>query len=197
MTTPRPGSRAEQRRRTEARILDAATRAFFSAGYDRTTIRAVAAAAGVDAGLVMHYFGTKQELYRRVIDAAPVPEISGAPGQAADQILAMLAGRLASADGASLALLRSMLTNPEAAFAASVGIARYEAQLAQAIPAADADLRAAIISAITLGITVSRHLIKSDELATADPARIIELLRPCLLSLTGQPDPGGPPDQRA
>jgi hypothetical protein len=34
-----------------------------------------------------------------------------------------------------------------------------EAQIAQAIPAADADLRAAIISAITLGITVSRHLI--------------------------------------
>src|SRR5436305_1435326 len=72
MTTPRPGSRAEQRRRTEARILDAATQVFFSAGYDRTTIRAVASAAGVDAGLVMHYFGSKQELYRRVIDAPPV-----------------------------------------------------------------------------------------------------------------------------
>ena len=184
MSTPRPGSRAEQRQRTEARILAAATQAFFGAGYDRTTIRAVAAAAGVDAGLVMHYFGSKQELYRRVIDAAPVPEISGAPGQAAEQILASLADRLARADGASLALLRSMLTNPEAASAASAGIARYEAQIARAIPAPDADLRAAVISAITLGITVSRHLIKADELATADPARIIELLRPCLLALT-------------
>jgi len=184
VSTPRPGSRAEQRQRTEARILAAATQAFFGAGYDRTTIRAVAAAAGVDAGLVMHYFGSKQELYRRVIDAAPVPEISGAPGQAAEQILASLADRLARADGASLALLRSMLTNPEAASAASAGIARYEAQIARAIPAPDADLRAAVISAITLGITVSRHLIKADELATADPARIIELLRPCLLALT-------------
>jgi hypothetical protein len=86
-------------------------------------------------------------------------------------------------------MLRSMLTNPEAASAASAGIARYEAQIAQAIPAADANLRAAIISAITLGITVSRHLVKSDELATADPAQIIGLLRPCLLSLTGQPEP--------
>src|SRR5258705_5035028 len=77
MTTPRPGSRAEQRRRTEARILDAATQVFFSAGYDRTTIRAVAAAAGVDAGLVMHYFGSKQELYRRVIRAPPRPQLGG------------------------------------------------------------------------------------------------------------------------
>jgi len=170
MTTPRTGSRAEQRRRTEARILDAATQVFFSAGYDRATIRAVASAAGVDAGLVMHYFGSKQELYRRVIDAAPVPEVSGTPAEAAEQILAGLASRLASAPVASLALLRSMLTNPAAASAASAGIAR------------------------TIGITVSRHLIKSDELATADPAHIIRLLRPCVLSLTARPDHDEPPD---
>jgi hypothetical protein len=58
--TPRPGSRAEQRRRTEARILDAAARVFAAAGYERATIRAVASAAGVDAGLVMHYFGSSR-----------------------------------------------------------------------------------------------------------------------------------------
>jgi AcrR family transcriptional regulator len=190
MTTPRPGSRAEQRRRTEARILDAATRIFFAAGYDRTTIRAVASAAGVDAGLVMHYFGSKQELFRRVIDAAPVPEVSGAPGQAAEQLLASLAGRLANEPVASLTLMRSMLTNPEAASAASTAIARYEAEIARAIPGDDADLRAAIISAITLGIVVSRHLLKSDELASADPAQVIELLRPCVVSLAaGPPSP--------
>jgi AcrR family transcriptional regulator len=196
MTTPRPGSRAEQRRRTEARILDAATQAFFGAGYDRTTIRAVAAAAGVDAGLVMHYFGTKQELYRRVIDAAPVPELSGTPAEAAEQILDGIASRLENEPVASLALLRSMLTNPEAASAASDGIARYQAQIAQAIPAGDADLRAALITAVTFGITVSRHLIKTGELATADPAQVIALLRPCVLSLAARdgapsPEPAG------
>jgi AcrR family transcriptional regulator len=187
MTTPPPNTRTEQRHRTEARILDAATRIFLAAGYERTTIRAVAAAAGVDAGLVMHYFGSKQELFRRVIETAPVPEVSDAPGQAAEQILASLADRLANEPVASLTLLRSMLTNPEAASAASVASARYEAQMAQAIPADDASLRAAIISAITLGVMVSRHLIKSDELATADPAQVISLLRPCLTSLVAQP----------
>jgi AcrR family transcriptional regulator len=192
MTTPRPGSRAEQRRRTEARILDAASQAFLTAGYERTTIRAVASAAGVDAGLVMHYFGSKQDLFRRVIDAAPVPEMSGPSGQAAEQILAALASRLESEPAASLTLLRSMLTNPEAASAASAGIARYEAQIAEAIPADDADLRAAIISAITIGILVSRHLIKADALATADPAQVIRLLRPCMRSLAASPGHGGP-----
>jgi len=192
VTTTRPNSRAEQRRRTEARILDAAAQVFFAAGYDRATIRAVASAAGVDAGLVMHYFGSKQELFRRVIDAAPVPEISGAPEQAAEQILAGLADRLASEPIASLTLLRSMLTNPEAASAASAGIARYQEQIARAIPADDAGLRAAIISAITLGVTVSRHLIKSDELATADPAQVISLLRPCMLALAARKEPRKP-----
>jgi AcrR family transcriptional regulator len=183
MTTPRPGSRAEQRQRTQARILDAAARIFAGQGYERTTIRSVASAAEVDAGLVMHYFGSKQELFRRVIEAAPVPEVGEAPGQAAEQILAGLADRLTNEPVASLTLLRSMLTNPEAASAASAAITRYQAQIAAAIPAPDADLRAALISAVTLGITVSRHLIKSDELAGADPARVIELLRPCMLSL--------------
>ena len=191
MTTPRPTSRAEQRRRTEARILDAATKAFLTAGYERTTIRAVASAAGVDPALVMHYFGSKQELFRRVTEAAPVPEVSGTPQQAAEQILAALADRLANEPVASLALLRSMLTNPEAASAASAAIARYQAQIAQAIPADDASLRAAIISAITLGVTVTRHLTNSGELASADPAHVISLLRPCIASLA-VPPPSAP-----
>jgi AcrR family transcriptional regulator len=193
MTTPRPGSRAEQRRRTEARILDAAARVFVAAGYERTTIRAVASAAGVDAGLVMHYFGSKQELFRRVIDAAPLPEVSGAPGQATEQILATLASRLATEPVASLTMLRSMLTNPEAASVAGAAMACYQAQIAKAIPADDAGLRTAIISAIILGLMVSRHLIKSDELASADPAQVIRLLRPCVLSLAASPDHSGPP----
>jgi AcrR family transcriptional regulator len=194
MTSPRPNSRAEQRRRTEARILETATRVFVATGYERTTIRAVAAAAGVDAGLVMHYFGSKQELFRRVIDAAPVPEVSGAPEQATEQILATLADRLTNEPVASLTVLRSMLTNPEAASVVRAGATRYQAQIAQAIPVDDASLRAAIISAIILGIVVSRHLMESDELASADPAHVIELLRPCVRSLADHPP--SPPRQR-
>src|ERR1700685_1930243 len=102
MTTPPPGSRAEQRRRTEARILDAATQIFLAAGYERSTIRAVASAAGVDPGLVMHYFGSKQELFRRVIDTAPVPEVSEEPGKAAEQILGSLADRAGAGAAAAL-----------------------------------------------------------------------------------------------
>jgi AcrR family transcriptional regulator len=181
---PQPGPRAQQRLRTEARILEAATRSFFDVGYERTTIRAVASAAEVDAGLVMHYFGSKQALFRRVIDAAPLPEMDAAPGRADEHILAALAERLANEPVASLTLLRSMLTNPEAADAVGAAAQRYQQQIAQAIPAEDADLRAAIISAVVLGITVSRHLVKSDALADADPDQVISLLRPGIRALT-------------
>src|SRR3954467_7363828 len=65
-----PRSRADQRRGTEARILAAARDRFAESGYQRTTIRSVAALAGVDPGLVMHYFGSKAGLFSRAAAAA-------------------------------------------------------------------------------------------------------------------------------
>ncbi len=89
-------SRAEQRRRTEARILAAAASRFVESGYERTTIRGIARAAGVDVGLVMHYFGAKRDLFQRVTQASPAQELTGTPDQVSEQILARLAGSLAS-----------------------------------------------------------------------------------------------------
>jgi AcrR family transcriptional regulator len=177
-------SRAEQRRRTEARILAAASRLFVERGYQRTTIRAIAEAAGVDAGLVMHYFGAKQDLFQRVTHAGPAEELSGTAEQVTEQILARLAQSLANEPVQSLAVLRSMLTHPEAARAMREGASRYQAQISRPIDADDADLRAALISAVTLGVIVSRHLLKSDDLGNAGPEQVIDLLRPCLRSLT-------------
>jgi AcrR family transcriptional regulator len=184
-------SRAEQRRRTEARILDAASRMFVESGYERTTIRAVAGAAGVDAGLVMHYFGTKQALFGQVTHASPPQALAGPPGEVSEQILARLAESLATEPAHSLAVLRSMLTHPEAAQAARQGVASYQAQISASIPAADAGVRAALVSAVVLGVVVSRHLLKSEGITNATPEQIIDLLRPCLHSLT-RADPGLP-----
>jgi AcrR family transcriptional regulator len=187
-SAPRGDGRAEQRRRTEARILAAASELFVASGYERTTIRAVAQAAGVDAGLVMHYFGSKQELFEQVTHGArPLPELAdpaGPSGQLADQILAQLAESLETEPVQSLAVLRSMLTHPEAAHSLGERTIRYRAQLADAIPAPDADLRAALISAIILGVAVDRHLLKTGGLDLATPEEIINLLRPILRALT-------------
>jgi AcrR family transcriptional regulator len=185
MTEPDARSgRAEQRRRTEARILAAASRLFVDQGYERTTIRGVAGAAGVDAGLVMHYFGSKRELFQRVTEASPLPDLSGTPEQVTEQILARLAESLTNEPVHSLALLRSMLTDPEAAQVLREGADLLQAQISRPIPAADADLRAALVGAIWLGVIVSRHLLRSPGLSDASPQQVTDLLRSCLRSLT-------------
>ncbi|MFD0331445.1 TetR family transcriptional regulator [Streptacidiphilus monticola] len=56
--------------RTRERILGAARSLFAEQGFDRTSLRGVAAAAGVDVALVSHYFGSKQRLFA---EAAALP----------------------------------------------------------------------------------------------------------------------------
>lgn len=48
-------------------MLDAAVRLFAERGYDRTSLRAVTDAAGVDVALVKHYFGGKGGLFDEAV----------------------------------------------------------------------------------------------------------------------------------
>jgi AcrR family transcriptional regulator len=64
---------------TRAAILAAAREQFASAGFSGTTIRAVAGAAGVDAALVHHYFGTKDDLFVAALELPVDPRVVLAP----------------------------------------------------------------------------------------------------------------------
>jgi len=57
-----------------ARIREAALKQFAEHGYERATIRGIAAAAGVSPGLVRHHFGSKEAL-RDAVDAHVMAEI--------------------------------------------------------------------------------------------------------------------------
>jgi AcrR family transcriptional regulator len=76
--------REQQARRTRARITAAAARRFLVHGYAATTMRAVAADAGVALPTVELAFGTKARLLKAVIDTAiagddePVPMLARA-----------------------------------------------------------------------------------------------------------------------
>ncbi len=82
-TRPYRSTRREQQaRRTRARIIAAAARRFLACGYAATTMRAVAADAGVALPTVELVFGTKARLLKAVIDTAiagddePVPMLA-------------------------------------------------------------------------------------------------------------------------
>jgi len=182
-------TRAQQRLLSEERILAAARALFAELGYDRTTIRAVATAAGVDAGLVMHYFVSKDLLFARAseVPADELPE--GTSEEVAEALLTSLGRRLTDEPAASLAVLRSVLTNDAAADRyRAAGEARFT-QLTEAIPTPDADLRASLLSAIVHGVIAERYLLRLTPLGDASPQQIVDLLRPCFQSLATPPPP--------
>jgi AcrR family transcriptional regulator len=175
-------SKSERGRRSRDRILEAARDLFAERGYERTTIRSVAAAAAVDPGLVMQYFGSKEQLFTACVrDAAPAPAVRDPLAYALD----MLASRLDNEPTASLALLRSMLTHPEATDELRRLLDEQQSRFATGIDAPDRNLRADLIGAVILGVVLNRHLLRPSALAEADAAHILELLRPCLRELTG------------
>lgn len=67
----RPSASTHDRRQ---QIQDAASALFADLGYERTTIRAVAELADVDPKLVMHYFGTKEQLF---VSTVQIPQEVG------------------------------------------------------------------------------------------------------------------------
>src|SRR5215475_12345758 len=74
------GTAARRSDLTRAAILKAARRRFAADGYERATIRAIAAEAGIDPAMVMRYYGNKERLFAaaaefdlRLPDAAQLP----------------------------------------------------------------------------------------------------------------------------
>lgn len=64
---------------TRAAILAAARGLFAGQGYAGTSVRAVAAGAGVDAALVHHYFGTKDDLFVATLAMPMDPRVATRP----------------------------------------------------------------------------------------------------------------------
>ncbi|GAA0979247.1 TetR/AcrR family transcriptional regulator [Acrocarpospora macrocephala] len=176
-------SRAERRQRTEQRILQSARMLFAERGFERTTIRAVAAAAGVDPALVMQHFGSKDDLFRRAVQAAPPPERPGGPEELVEYLLDTLGLKMGGLSQQSLAMMRSMLTHPEAAESARAALGAQIERLASAIDAPDARLRAALLTTIMLGVAVGHQLLDIEDLHDVPQQELARVLRPVLHSL--------------
>ena len=101
---------------TKAVILAAARERFAKSGFERATIRAIAADANIDPSMVMRYFGNKDQLFAAAADFdLQMPDLSDVDR---DQLGAALVDHFMNRwerDEALIVLLRSSATNAEAA----------------------------------------------------------------------------------
>ncbi|MCX5605234.1 TetR family transcriptional regulator [Streptomyces phaeochromogenes] len=172
------------------RILAAAREEFSERGYEKTSVRGIAKAAGVDSALVHHYFGTKEQVFESSIEVAFGPLLA-APGSIAEGPLDGVGERLArfffgvwenpATRKALLAIIRSAVNND---VAASVFRRLISAQLLRRVAAQldtpDAELRAELAAAQLVGIAMLRYVIKVEPLASANPEQIITRVAPVI-----------------
>jgi len=188
----RPESRAARRAATAQRILDAARAEFGQRGLEAATIRRIAQRANVDPSLVMQHYGSKAALF-----AIAIQLDDPSPGEVEAHLHDVLDVRLAALPPETKALVRSMLTAPEAAESMSAFLNERVANLSRAMGGEDADLRAALIVSSILGLTIARHFLELDAFASASDADIARVARPWVttgIDPEGQPTPSPAPE---
>ncbi|WP_330459131.1 TetR family transcriptional regulator [Streptomyces sp. NBC_00820] len=173
---------------TRDRILTAAREEFSERGYEKTSVRGIAKAAGVDSALVHHYFGTKEQVFEAAVEVAFAPALN-APDALADAPVDAVGERLTrfvfgiwenpTTRAPLLAIVRSAVNNDTAAavfrrLVASQLLRRIASQLD--LP--DAELRAELAAAQLVGTAMLRYVIKVEPLASADLEQIIARVAP-------------------
>jgi AcrR family transcriptional regulator len=173
--------------RTRRRILEAARRVFADVGYERATIRGIAAAADVDKSSVIQYFGTKQVLFREAVHwDIPIAELTSddAAETTENLVRGMLAAWAADPNSPMAVLLRTSMTSEDAAELLRAHITAQSVDaMAATIDAPDARLRAALAGAMLMGIVTQRYVLRMPDLKDADVEEILGLVTPLMRAL--------------
>jgi len=186
-TGRRPGDPTE----TRQAILDAAVRGFAESGFEQTSIRKIAATAGVDPALVHHYFGTKDQLFVAALDipfdpAELLPSIlTGADEKAGERLVRTF---LSVWDGprgtAAAAVMRSAIAHPWIA-----RILREFMFTRLVLPAltslgieevAERERRATLVVSQVVGLALTRYVLRFEPLASAPSEEVVAAIGPTM-----------------
>ena len=170
---------------TREKILDAARHRFAELGYDGATVRGIAADAGVNAALLHHFFGTKQELFAAAMNlpvnpASLVPSILEGPrASLGERLVRAFLAVWATPSGRTpfIAMLRAAATNEQVALMMRQFIERTVlAEVARALEVPK--IRVAGIAAQMIGVALLRYVIKLPPLVHASDDEIVAMLAP-------------------
>ena len=181
---------------TRDRILVAAREEFSERGYEKTSVRGIAKAAGVDAALVHHYFGTKEQVFEASVEVAFAPALKvrdvvldGPLDDIGERMTRMIFGLWENPVTRKplLAIVRSAVNNEAAATVFRRLVAsQLLRRIAGGLDAEDAELRAELAAAQLVGVAMMRYVIKIEPVASADLEQIIARVAPVVQGhLTG------------
>jgi AcrR family transcriptional regulator len=186
---PRRGGRRPGTSGTREAILAAASRHFAQHGYDRASLRGIAAEAGVDQKLIAHFFGSKQQLFVAAV---------GLPFNPGEVLPAILAGDRATVGERLAGLLVNVLEQPELhqrltgvvrAAASEPEVARMLrefltgelfAPAAELLGSEDGAFRANLVGSQIVGLVMARYVIAIEPLASMPPTAVAAAVAPTL-----------------
>lgn len=161
-------------RETRSVILAAARDLFAEKGFDATSMRAVAARAGVDAALIYYHFEGKDDLLVQALAAPPAAEVARRPIPAGTvqpgKALVRAVLEMWEYDGElrqqASAMFRAAASHPLAAERLQAQHTEYVSVLIAQIVADDNEsLRAGLIGAQLHGLLLSRYLLAVPQVA--------------------------------
>ena len=169
-------------------MLAAARTAFAERGFDGTSIRVIATAAGVDPALVHHYFGSKDKLFLAAIEAPADPEellpalLAGGTADLGANVVRLL---LQVWDGpgraAGLALVRSAVSNEWTArllreFLVAQVLRRVVGTLG--LPDDEAAARGSLVASQLIGVVMARYVLQVPPLAAMSADELVAAVGP-------------------
>jgi AcrR family transcriptional regulator len=184
--THRRGGRRPGATTTREAILEAARRQFAQRGYDRASLRVIAADAGVDQKLILHFFGTKQGLFIAAVglplDPGTIPTLLTGDPDTIGQRLARVVVELFERPDYSerlIGVVRAAASEPELARMLREFLTRTLVQPAAALLAEDeAELRVTLAHSQVIGLIWNRYILAIEPLASMSPEALASALAP-------------------
>ncbi|MEI2718212.1 MAG: TetR family transcriptional regulator [Candidatus Nanopelagicales bacterium] len=173
-------------------VLDSARVAFNTRGYARTTMRGVAAAAGVAPSVMRKYYANKEQMF------AAAMKLPFDPSSAVPQLLAPgLDGMGERLVRGTFDVLKDDETRQEIVELFQAGASAGKAaqslrefleesvidRIAGAVGIPDARMRAALISSHLMGLAVIRYVVRLEPLASASEDEVVRIYAPMIQDL--------------
>ncbi|MEW2483523.1 TetR family transcriptional regulator [Mycobacterium sp. NPDC049093] len=181
------------------RIVDAAREHFMRDGYEKATVRRIAAEAGVDVAMVYYHFGNKEGLFNAsVLDTPQHPLhqlanlLDDGPGEIGARLVRDVVQRWDA--GASFDLLltvfRSADIHPLARKLLHDTLAGPVAQqIADQFGVDNAELRVELVTVHLVGLAFARYQLKIEPMASASIDELVAWMGPTVQRYLTDPNP--------